>query len=328
MLNKRKTNFFFSQKEVQERLTQYSQTGFCYPVDVVLHPTTRCNHQCGFCYNTFNLGEEHYDIDMEDVLNYLKEFETLGVQNLIISGGGEPIIHKDIRKLIKESIASPINIFLYTNLDYEMDEDLEEMFERLQGINVNINTTNNEQYKTSRGKGTNPERVKANARRLNEINDHIGATVIVRDDTIGGLESSLRDLINIGFSRIIVSPAFNLPYKDAKATKSCIEDLLRLRRIFSEKEIRILEPEEDVIVDEQGDIYCKIHNFDVTIGADYGLYPCCNVAYDERYKILNLKEFNSFSEAWHSKERTREKSFYCKKCWFAPANKVIMEATK
>lgn len=76
-------------------------------------------------------------------------------------------------------------------------------------------------------------------------------------------------------------------------------------------------------------VFCKSHYFDVTIGADYGVYPCCLVNYLNDYEMVNLMRYNSFKEAWLSEERkgwikrfTPECSYAC---WMADVNKMIFQ---
>src|SRR3989344_326576 len=101
MLDKRKTNFFFSGNGAKIRLEEFAQKGDCLPLDVVVHPTTRCNHSCNFCYHRLNFGEgKHIDYDTTRCLKLLEELQISGVQSLIISGGGEPLMHKNVANII------------------------------------------------------------------------------------------------------------------------------------------------------------------------------------------------------------------------------------
>ena len=118
-----------------------------------------------------------------------------------------------------------------------------------------------------------------------------------------------------------------MPYADKiTVTRKTLDAMERLK-IQDLPGVRVLSPvEQSVKVD--GRVVCKSHYFDITLGADYGVYPCCMTAYMKEYQLLNLRDYPSFRDAWRSEARKRaieEFQTSCKNCWFAPLNKVLSE---
>lgn len=332
MLDKRKTHRFFDSGKARKKLDEYLENGDCYPLDVVLHLNTICNHKCDFCYNFLNLetnkGERKnsFFLDGDYTIKLISELSDCNIDKLIISGGGDPLLHKDIKKILKTAIGHDFSSFLYTNLDNDIT-DLIDLLIRLDGININLNTSNKELYRITRGKRANLNRVKRNLEILSKEKMNLNATVIVRDNTIHSLEETIYWLNDLGIEYINISPAFDLNYSDNfKTSKKSLEEMEKIRQNVVNRSIRILEPEEESVKDSYGNIICKTHYFDITIGADYGVYPCCAVSYLEEYKIVNLKDYNSFNEAWNSEERhkwVQQSNVKCKTCWFSPINKTL-----
>ncbi|MBU3913392.1 MAG: radical SAM protein [Nanoarchaeota archaeon] len=328
-LDKRKVSTFFDSEPARRRLETFIDNGDCYPLHVVLHLTDFCNHQCNFCsnpYNTHGSERQLHTLDAQDVIKYIKEFKELGVNNLVISGGGEPLLHKDIERVLEEVIYSRVPASLYTNLDINLSPKLIQQLSLL-SVGINLNTLEPLLYKSTRGKNSNLERVKENIRLLQDLDTPPTALVIVKDDTARSLKSTVKSLLEMGLGGITVSSAFDLPYADKiTATRKTLDAMERLKT-QDLPGVRVLSPvEQSVKVD--GRVVCKSHYFDITIGADYGVYPCCMTAYIREYQLFNLRDYLSFKDAWQSEARKRtieEFQASCKNCWFAPLNKVLSE---
>jgi hypothetical protein len=153
--------------------------------------------------------------------------------------------------------------------------------------------------------------------------------VIVKDDTIDSVKNSIDSLLEHGVTQIVISPAFDLEYLDSTGvSKNLIEKLLVLKSTYSNYNIKFVRQVEDAVFEDSGDAYCRTHYFDVTIGADSFIYPCCLTAYREEYKLVCLKNFTSFKEAWNSSERKSKISnlgFKCSICWFGKTNQYLQD---
>lgn len=92
-------------KEKIKRLELWNSKGFAPPVKMLLYPTNRCNISCVYCNNTyirrmnrFNFREE---LSSEELEFIIKEGLELGIREWCIQGGGEPLMSKDLPKLIE-----------------------------------------------------------------------------------------------------------------------------------------------------------------------------------------------------------------------------------
>lgn len=82
------------------------------PAILTIHPTDVCNHRCPWCW----FERRPAALDMRAALQTLDDFLPNGVQEIIVSGGGEPLLHRNIGDLI-DLLASyrSVNRRLYTH---------------------------------------------------------------------------------------------------------------------------------------------------------------------------------------------------------------------
>lgn len=75
------------------------------PVRIELHPTNRCNLKCIFCWQS-TAKDKDYSVELSDqkLLDIIHEAGKWGVKEWIISGGGEPLVRKNITLKIMELI--------------------------------------------------------------------------------------------------------------------------------------------------------------------------------------------------------------------------------
>ena len=112
--------------------------------------TDRCNLRCEYCMPADGIEKKgHEDIlRFEDILKIIRAAESLGI-NKIRYTGGEPLVMKDIDKLIYETskLKNIHDISITTNgiLLSEMAEDLKKA--GLNRVNISLDTLDKEKFK-------------------------------------------------------------------------------------------------------------------------------------------------------------------------------------
>jgi len=332
-LDKRKIDYFFDSEDAKERLNSFLQDRDCYPLHVVIHPTMACNHRCNFCNYFHNIDsyerEDHQfkSISLKEISILLEDFERLKVNTVVISGGGDPLAHRDIKAILERTMLFSFTKHIYTNLDFDLDDETISLLSKLDSLNINVNTFDPVLYRELRGKQANLSRVIRNLKYLTEQGANLRAVVVVKDDTIDSVQRTLDLLLNHDITKIVISPAFELAYADGTGiSDTSIQKLVNFKNTNSNTDIKFLRQVEEAVFEESGNSYCRTHYFDITIGADYFVYPCCLTAYREEYRLVNLKEFKSFEDAWNSNARKstiNSLDFKCSICWFGKANQYL-----
>lgn len=111
--------------------------------------TERCNLRCFYCMpeEGIPLSEKSSLMSHEEVVYIAKEFVKLGVNKIRLTGG-EPLIKKNVAKIITELAELPIDLGITTNgilLDKYMDLLKEK---QVKNINVSLDTLNKEKFNT------------------------------------------------------------------------------------------------------------------------------------------------------------------------------------
>lgn len=113
--------------------------------------TDRCNLKCVYCMPEEGIIKKHHNdiLRYEQIYEIVKEASKLGINKIRITGG-EPLVRKNIEKLIKmirsiksiETIAMTTNGILLEHSAYKLKEA------GLNSINISLDTLDAKRYKT------------------------------------------------------------------------------------------------------------------------------------------------------------------------------------
>ncbi len=117
------------------------------PTKVCWNLTSRCNLQCKFCYGPQNIKQELNTIQVKKVLDKLKK---AGVQRIVLSGG-EPLLRKDIHKIIIHAYSLGLTISLATNGLLLNEMFLEQTKNYLSMIEITVDGPDNKIEESMRG---------------------------------------------------------------------------------------------------------------------------------------------------------------------------------
>lgn len=83
------------------------------PVHVQLNPTNKCNFNCGFC--SCSGRNRNLELSDHEIYALMLRFRRLGCESVTITGGGEPLLHKNFNEMISLIHGLGIEIGLVTN---------------------------------------------------------------------------------------------------------------------------------------------------------------------------------------------------------------------
>ena len=67
------------------------------PTLLTIHPTDVCNHRCPWCW----FDRTSASVDMRRTIHTVDALVASGITEVIVSGGGEPLLHRDIQSLLE-----------------------------------------------------------------------------------------------------------------------------------------------------------------------------------------------------------------------------------
>lgn len=115
-------------KEVVKRLKNWGKGRKRGPYSIQLNPTNRCNLECRFCWQRTNDEIDYSEVSDERYADLIQEAKSLGVKEIEITGGGEPMMRKGlVMRLIEEVKNQDINGKLITNGTEFEERDLKKL---------------------------------------------------------------------------------------------------------------------------------------------------------------------------------------------------------
>ncbi len=116
------------------------------PITADVFLTNYCNNKCPYCtYKRWGLDEGTYYMRIEEFIEYAERLKELGVEGIILTGGGEPTVNPDFEKItewleenkIHYGVNTNFNNLKYIKPDYlkvSLDGWDEESYEECRGV--------------------------------------------------------------------------------------------------------------------------------------------------------------------------------------------------
>lgn len=115
------------------------------PITADIFLTNYCNNRCPYCtYRRWELDADAYSMKYEEFIAYAERLLNLGVQGIILTGGGEPTICKDFKMITDWLEMHGIHYGVNTNFN-----QLE--YIRPDYLKVSLDGWDEKSYKASRG---------------------------------------------------------------------------------------------------------------------------------------------------------------------------------
>jgi radical SAM protein with 4Fe4S-binding SPASM domain len=139
------------------------------PAYVIFEPTINCNLKCPMCDRTHKEDfKKHMERQLPSKLtvNFLKSLGEMGVKNVLLIGGGEPLMHHDINEFIGILKDSGISVHLWTNGTLINRKNVKFLTENCDMITISMDSPHEKINDTSRGVKGISKKVKQSLRLL------------------------------------------------------------------------------------------------------------------------------------------------------------------
>jgi cyclic pyranopterin phosphate synthase len=128
-----------------DRVAEFLQTGDCFPLYVEISPVGSCNHRCLFCAYDY-LGHPDRRLDGDRTLGLIDELADSGVRSILFAGEGEPLLHPDLGRMIRQSHDRGIDAGMFTNGHLLTEGLAEEILPVLLFVRFSVNGGSPENY--------------------------------------------------------------------------------------------------------------------------------------------------------------------------------------
>ncbi|NJF26047.1 radical SAM/SPASM domain-containing protein [Thermococcus sp. Bubb.Bath] len=177
------------------------------PFLIVWNFTNMCNFRCKHCYQRADRPLPS-ELSLEEKLNLVEQLDKAGVAAVAISGG-EPTIHPDFYRIVKELASRGIHTSVATNgWTFANMENLKKAVDLgLKYVEVSVDSAKPEKHDEFRGIPGAWEHATKALENAVELGISHGMAVVMDKDTYGEIDDILDLAENIGVKRVIF---FNL----------------------------------------------------------------------------------------------------------------------
>ncbi len=316
------------------------------PIQVHIVPSNVCNQNCVFCaYRmTDYLSNQNFDdrsmLKTEKIFETLDCFKNMSVKAVQYTGGGEPLVHKDIKAIFRKTLENGLDLALVSN-GQALDTETCQILSDAKWVRISVDCGTRQTYEKIR---------KVNEKNFGKVINNIKGLVKYKKDGIIGVgyvieKENYKEILeatkifkDLGVDNVRLSAAFTPEGFDY------FKDFLDEAKQLSEKASELSDSRftvfnlfndrvKDTFVGTQDYDFCPIKELQVYIGADYNVYTCCTLAYNDKGLIGSIRD-QSFEELWNSKEKmelykNHNPSKHCKfPCMYRGKNEFINYCVK
>lgn len=312
--------------QVLEGLESWEAAKRAYPLYLEISPVGACNHRCTFCAVDY-IGYKSVMLNADTLSARLAEMGRLGVKSIMYAGEGEPLLHKKIDRIVRDTKAAGIDVAFTTN-GVVMSDAFFEVLPLVSWIKVSLNAGSAETYaKVHQTKAADFHRVVGNLQRAVARRNQAGAKVTLGAQTLllpenahemEQLAKLCRD--DIGLDYLVIKPYSQHKFSETRIYEDIdyspyldladkLGDLCtdRFQVVFRQNTVKkTLDA-----LHGTGERYPKCLATPFLWGyvmADGSLYTCSAYLLDERFRLGNLNE-ESFQALWEGEKRRQNYEF-------------------
>ncbi len=266
--------------------------------------TNRCNNNCPACVGVKENGAE---LTWEEIQMIVKGLKNLGNRGVIVSGGGEPLLHPDFIKTLELIKNSGMEIGLNSNgLAMDREKALA-IAKYCTYFRISLDAGSPEMYKQTHGMPEKAfKKVVENIKLMADVKKETGSAVSF---TVGFLtgENTVCDMEN--FVKICkeqgAGAAQLRPFTGDET--DITDEYLRLKEKYDDESFHVAASLQKYKLFGTGAKTCRSYDkcrgmfFSTVVTADAKMFACLHHRQDNRYLIGDMRgEGKTLEEVWNS----------------------------
>ena len=281
-----------------------SYTPPCLFVEV----TNRCNLSCPTCQLGTDMAYDGYnkaDVSFEQFKNIIDQIPSLVYVTL--QGVGEPLLNKDIMKMISYCTERGIATYINTNGTILTENKSHELIDAgLGNLSISINSFNEKIFAETRS-GASIQKVTENVKRFIEIKRNkkrpiVSFRAILMKETEPYMEELVLKSNELGidvlYIQLFISVIADKNLCESSLTKDEINKFAEKVEKWK-KQVKLQIVTESFGKSSNNIGQCKLPWFSPNITAEGFLTPCCTISNPSMLNFGNIFE-KSFEELWNS----------------------------
>ena len=291
-----------------------------YPLYVEISPVGACNHRCTFCAVDY-IGYKPTRLSLSAMERTLADMGALGVKSVMFAGEGEPMLHKEIDRMVVAAHAAGMDTAMTTNASVLSDAFVERALPLMSWIKASFNAGTSKNYaRIHQTKESDFDHVIANLKRMVEARRNggfscvLGAQIVLLPENAAEVETLARICRDqIGLDYLVVKPYSQHASSVTRAYEDIsyhgYAELQSKLAEFNTDEFSVIYRENTMKKHDEGEAsrYKRCHatpafwGYIMSTGAVYG---CSAYLLDPRFDYGNINAL-SFKEIWEGESRRR-----------------------
>lgn len=266
--------------------------------------TNRCNNRCPACVGRNTVKDE---LTWDEILRIADGLQELDCKGVILSGGGEPLLHPLFIQTIALLRGKGLQIGVNTNCLALNQEQAEAIAKYCKYCRISLDSGDAKLYRKTHGMDTRAfDNVLENIRLLAAVKKRegtllsLGTGFLTSKETAGQMECFVKLSKECG-----VDFAQFRPFQED--TTDVLEEYARLKKIYDDDGFRVLASQQKYGAFKGGKAklydHCRGMFFSTVITANARVYACLHHRQDPRYLIGDMREGNSLAAIWNSYQK-------------------------
>ncbi len=289
-----------------------------YPLYVEISPVGACNHRCTFCAVDY-IGYKPTRLSLSAMERALSEMGKQGVKSVMFAGEGEPMLHKEIDRMVMAAHAAGIDTAMTTNASILSDAFVENALPLMSWIKASFNAGTAASYARIHGTQERDfDRVIANLKRMVEARKQggfscvLGAQIVLLPENAAEVETLARICRDeIGLDYLVVKPYsqhnFSVTHLYEGVNYQNYTGLRAQLETLNTDRFSVVYRENTMKKHDQSDAhrYQRCHAtpaFWAYIMSTGAVYGCSAYLLDSRFDYGNINE-TSFRDIWEGAAR-------------------------
>lgn len=301
-----------------ERVADWIQGKFVYPINAEVGLSGACNHRCTFCAVDY-MGYEPKVLSEDIVQVRFQEMQSKGLKSVLFAGTGEPLLNQEFPDIINSTKSIGIDVALSTNGVLFTKDVAQECMESISWIRFSTSAGTEPTYrKIHRGKDGDLDRVFTNIyhaaeiKKKNGLKTVLGVQIVMIPENAAEVVMLARKVKELGADQFSVKSFGWQPLSSSELKKEVDRityydnqgDIIKALQELNDENFRAVYRSNRMGKAKLGKCYteCYALPFHTNIDANGDVWPCCVLIGMEDMCFGNIYE-NSFEEIWLGEKR-------------------------